>query len=372
MEVTNYQCPACTGPLHYVGSTGKLQCDYCGSTYSVEEIEELYKKKQEAAEEAYAQGEEERAAPEDTGFDESEMTEDWGEDAAHMRSYNCPSCGAQLICDETTAATACPYCGNPTVVPGVFSQELKPDFVIPFKLDQQEAEQALRNFYKGKRLLPKNFAAENKIKELKGVYVPFWLYDGEADVDASFSATRSETHTEGDYRVTNTRHYRLHRSGSVRFQKVPVDASSKMPDEYMDDVEPFDYIQLTEFSLAYLPGFLADKYDVSSADCGPRARARAVRTALDEMSADISGYDTVTRTREQVGIRQGKVHYALLPVYLLSTKWQGTDYLFAMNGQTGRMIGRLPISWGRFWGWFAGIALPTFAAMSLLLSLLLS
>ena len=372
MEVTNYQCPACTGPLHYVGSTGRLQCDYCGSTYTPEEIEALYEEKKKAAEEAFADAAEETAAPEDEGFDESSIAGDWGEDAKKMRAYTCPSCGAQLICEETTAASACPYCGNPTVVPGVFAQAMKPDFVIPFQLDQSHAEQALRNFYKGKRLLPKEFAAENKIKELKGVYVPFWLFDGEAQVDATFAATRSETHTQGDYRVTNTRHYRVRRGGTVRFQKVPVDASSKMPDEYMDAVEPFDYSQLTDFSLSYLPGFLADQYDVSSADCGLRARARATRTALDEMREDIGGYESVTRTNEQVGIRQGKVYYALLPVYLLTTKWRGQDYLFAMNGQTGRMIGKLPVSWKKFWAWFAGISLPTFAALSLLLSLLLS
>lgn len=356
MEVTNYQCPACTGPLHYVGASDRLQCDYCGSSYTVEEIEELYRQKQEAEKEAQQEAQE--PIPEDQGFDESEMTEDWGEDAGKMRAYSCPSCGAQLICEETTVATACPYCGNPAVVPGAFSQTLKPDFVIPFRLDQNQAEQALRNFYKGKRLLPREFAEENRIKELKGVYVPFWLFDGEAEVDASFAATRSETHTRGDYRVTNTRHYQVRRSGTVRFQKVPVDASSKMPDEYMDAVEPFDYSQLTDFSVGYLPGFLADKFDVSAEDCGQRAKNRATRTALDEMQRDIVGYDTCVPTRERVGIHQGKVHYALLPVYLLTTKWRGQDYLFAMNGQTGRMIGRLPVSWGKWWAWFAGITVP--------------
>ena len=178
-QVTNYQCPACTGPLHYDGASGKLKCDYCGSLYEVAEIEALYKDKDAAAAAASAKAEEKTA---DGDWEYSDNG--WGEDAAHMRSYNCPSCGAELICDDTTAATSCPYCGNPSIVPGQFTDTLRPDYVIPFKLDKNAAKAALKKFYNGKKLLPKGFASDNHIEELKGVYVPFWLYDGSAYADA--------------------------------------------------------------------------------------------------------------------------------------------------------------------------------------------
>ena len=130
-QVTNYQCPACTGPLHFSGSSGKLECEYCGSAYDVAEIEALYAEKEEQA----AQAQQSSAGAESgTDWDFSGLNSDWGKDADGMKSYVCPSCGAQLICDASTAATSCPYCGNPTVVPGQFSGTLKPDFVIPFKL----------------------------------------------------------------------------------------------------------------------------------------------------------------------------------------------------------------------------------------------
>lgn len=136
IQVTNYQCPACTGPLHFSGETGMLECDYCGSSYDVAEIEALYAQKDEKAAEAKQKADEkaERAAADGDDWDASGMSSDWGDEANGIKAYTCPSCGAELLCEETTAATSCPYCGNPTVVPGQFSGMLKPDYILPFKL----------------------------------------------------------------------------------------------------------------------------------------------------------------------------------------------------------------------------------------------
>ena len=136
---------------------------------------------------------------------------------------------------------------------------------------------------------------------------------------------------------------------------VPVDASSKMPDDHMDSIEPYDYEELNNFSTAYLPGFLADKYDVSVEESRKRADARCEGTLVSALRASVTGYDTCVRLAGEANLKRGKVHYALMPVWMLNTKWQGKDYLFAMNAQTGKMVGDLPISWGKFWGMFAGI-----------------
>ena len=146
-QITNYQCPACTGPLHFDEQTGKLQCDYCESTFTVEEVEALYAEKNAAAE---------------TAGEEAKPSE-WGEDEGKMCSYNCPSCGAELICDHTTAATSCPYCGNPAIVPGQFSGSEKPAAIIPFKLSKEEAIAALKKHYQKKPLLPLQFFFERVI-----------------------------------------------------------------------------------------------------------------------------------------------------------------------------------------------------------------
>jgi uncharacterized Zn finger protein (UPF0148 family) len=357
-QVTNYQCPACTAPLHYSGSSGMLECDYCGTSYTVKEIEDIYSNKEAAAE---AQAEQEL-------HDEGEYStngESWNGDG--MKAYSCPSCGAELVCDETTAATSCPYCGNPSIIPGKFTEMQKPDYVLPFKLDKSAAEESLRKYYKGKLLLPKSFSSENHIQEIKGVYVPFWLYDGEADVDASYLATKVFITRRGNEEITTTEYYQVRRAGTVDFTRIPVDASSKMPDEHMDSIEPFDYSELKPFSKAYLPGFLANKYDEDVDKCSQRADTRAKNTALQIMRNSVQGYATCVLQRGDVRIRRKSVKYALMPVWMLSTRWNGKSYLFAMNGQTGKFIGNLPISKAKLVGWFAGVSVPLMAIMYLLL-----
>ena len=372
--VTNYKCPACTGPLHFVGSSGKLECEYCGSVFPVEEIE-----KQQAAAEASAQAafqqqqekEREQAAGDQGEWDISGLSDNWGADGAGLKAYNCPSCGAELICDQNTAATCCPYCGNPTVVPGQFSGSLKPDFILPFRLDKKAAVAALKKHYSDKPFLPKTFSDQNHIEEIQGVYVPFWLFDGKAESSATYHCTRSHTHTQGNYRVTTTEHYDVQRSGTISFEKVPADGSSRMPDEHMDSIEPFDYSGLVAFSTAYLPGYLADKYDVEAKDCAARADERCKKTALNALAGTVMGYETTTTVSESVHLQRGKVHYALLPVWMLSTKWNGQNFLFAMNGQTGKLVGDLPVDKGRYWARFAAVAVPVAAAVGFLLTFLL-
>lgn len=365
-QVTNYKCPACTGPLHFVGESGKLECDYCGSVYEVSYIENMMAEAEGKAEEAFNEAEV-TITPDDTAWDTTGISDDWGAEAANLKVYNCPSCGAELICDSTTAATSCPYCGNPTIVPGQFSGVLKPDYVLPFKLDKDAAIKALKEHYQGKRFLPKSFTDKNHIEEIKGVYVPFWLYDGVADADLRFEATRSMTHREGQYNVTTTEHFMVRRAGSIAFENVPVDASSKMPDDHMDSIEPYDYADLKPFSTAYLPGYLADKYDQTADECAARADERCKTSVVGAVSSTVMGYESVLPVGENVSLHRGKVKYALMPVWLLNTKWNGKDFLFAMNGQTGKLVGDLPVDKGRFWTTFAAIAVPIAAVLAFIL-----
>lgn len=381
-QVTNYQCPACTAPLHYSAKSGKLECDYCGSSFDVAEIEALYARKEaeaaaakqaadakaEAAQAAKAEAAEAAAAS--GGWDTSDLSRDWGAEADGLRVYSCPSCGAELICDQSTAATACPYCGNPAIVPGQFSGALRPDSILPFRLSKDDAVQALRAHYKGKPFLPRSFTSANHIEQIQGVYVPFWLFDGGAEGAASYRASNTNVYETGDYEITETRHYHVVRAGSLAFEKIPVDASSKMPDDHMDSIEPYDYSDLKPFSTAYLPGFLADKYDVSVDECRERADTRCMGSLQTALRDSVKGYETCFARGKDASIQAGKVHYAMLPVWVLNTKWQDKDFLFAMNGQTGKLVGDLPVDRGRFWALFAAIAAPLSVLGSLLVMLM--
>lgn len=350
-QVTNYQCPACTGPLQFDAGSGMLHCEYCSSSYSTEEIEALYAEQDEKAAQAQELAEEKKAQETlqaaEGGWDTSGMSDDWGADADGMKSYNCPSCGAQLICDETTAATACPYCDNPTIVPGQFGGVLKPDYVIPFKINKEQAIAALKKHYVGKRLLPNAFQNQNHLEEIKGIYVPFWLFDGEAEGKMRFEATKTTTYRSGEYRITKTMYYDVRREGTILFARIPVDGSTKMPDDYMDSIEPFDYEELKTFSTAYLPGYMADKYDVTVEESSKRADTRAENTAADCLRNTVTGYVGVMESHRDVCLKRGEVKYALLPVWILNTKWNGKTYMFAMNGQTGKFVGDLPVDQGK-------------------------
>jgi DNA-directed RNA polymerase subunit RPC12/RpoP len=395
----NYKCPACTGPLHFAGESGKLECEYCGSSYTVAEIESLYKKHEEESAQAFKE-EEEKPAGE---MQEPEMTEepetpdqeepekpdqpqgggetwdtsglnDWIGAGAALRSYSCPSCGAELICDENTAALRCPYCGNPTVVPGQLSGVLRPDYVLPFKLKKERAQQALLKHYEGKTLLPDTFRDENNIKEIQGVYVPFWLFDGVADVSLEMTASDSRSFLEGDYEVTETMHYDVERRGDVSFEKIPVDAASKMPDQYMDALEPYDYEKLEPFSMAYLAGYLTDKFDVSVEQSAKRADERAANSAIDILKNTVQ-HEVSTIRSKTVALKRGKVHYALIPVWLLTIRWEEKQYMFAVNGQTGKVVGELPSSEQKarkeFWKSFAITLAAGIPILSILMYVLL-
>ena len=351
-KITVYQCPACTGPLHFDGKAQKLKCDYCGSLYTVEEMEALFKDKNagaEAAAAAESAAADSAAAPSGDDDFEQQLKEyssagNWGGDAAHMRAYNCTSCGAELICDDTTAASSCPYCGNPTIMPGSFSGVDRPDYVIPFKIDKKEAVDALKNYYKGKTLLPGEFASGNHIEEIQGVYVPFWLFSGEVRSQMQFDARKEDKQRVGDEEITNTQFFDVRRDGTLSFDKIPVDSSTKMPDDLMDSIEPFDYREMKPFAMEYMPGYMANRYDVKQEVCWERAKKRAVGSTHDAIRDTVKGYTSVGVVGSRDQVKETKTEYGMLPVWLLSTRWNDQTFLFAMNGQSGRMTGDLPVS----------------------------
>ena len=254
-------------------------------------------------------------------------------------------------------ATECCYCGNPTMIPSRFSGMLKPDFVIPFKKTKDEAVAALKEFYKGKRLLPKAFTAHNRVEAIQAMYVPFWLFDSDVTASAEFRAETDTVYETNDETVTETSVYRCDRQGTMRFQRIPVDGSQKMDDTYMESIEPYDYGDLMAFNSAYLTGFLADKYDVDAEAAVPRADERVRQSALGVLEDTVEGYDRVELKEGAIHKEEGAVSYAMAPVWILTTRYQDQPYTFMMNGQTGKMVGSLPYDKARANLYWAGSAL---------------
>ena len=341
-KIQEYKCPCCGGAITFNSTIQKMKCPFCDTEFEMETL---------AGYDSELKTEQADHMTWDTSAGET-----WQNDEARgLSAYVCHSCGGEIVCDKNTAATECPFCGNSVVVMGKVSGELKPDYVIPFQLDKKAAIAALKAHCEGKRLLPKMFKDENHIKEVKGVYVPFWLYDAKANANMRYRATKIRTWSDSRYNYTETSYFLVSRAGSLMFENVPADGSTKMPDDLMESLEPFDYSKAVRFQTAYLAGYMADKYDISAEDNAERANARIRKTTETTFDATVKGYATVTKETGSIQLSNNRVKYALLPVWLLHTKWNGEDYLFAMNGQSGKMVGNLPCDKAAYKKWLFGL-----------------
>ena len=337
-----YKCPCCDGAIEFDTEAQKMVCPYCGTEFEMETLS--------------AYDSELSSTPESNMTWDTKAGSEWvpGETDG-LRIYTCKSCGGEIVGDDTLAATSCPFCGNPVVMMGQFAGALKPDYVIPFKLDKKAAKEALKKHYLGKKLLPKAFKDKNHIDEIKGVYVPFWLFDTDAEAHIRYRGTKTRTWSDSDYRYTETSFYNITRAGNIGFERVPVDGSTKMDDTLMESIEPFDFSEAVDFQTAYLAGFLADKYDVDSQQSIVRANERITKSTEDAFASTVDGYTTLMPVASNIALQNGVAKYALYPVWLLNTSWNGQKYTFAMNGQTGKLVGDLPLDKGAYKKWLFGI-----------------
>ena len=355
-SVIEYKCPCCDAGLVFGQDVQQMTCAYCDNTFDLDTVKAFADSRQSV---------EESFQWEDT----TEQTFSESEEGS-LRAFVCPSCGGEIITDENTAATFCPYCANPTILPGRVSGGLKPDGVIPFKTTREDAKAAFLGLCKGKPLLPKFFTKEQQLEKITGIYVPFWLYDCSGSLNGTYRATRIHHWSDVHYNYTRTEHFLLNRSARAEFGGIPMDGSSKMDDTFMESIEPYDYSQVEDFDMAFLSGFLADKYDVQSKSGEDRIRTRVGNSLNDMVQSSMVGYHTVVPTRKQINVEHGRVRYVLMPVWLLNTRYRDKLYTFAMNGQTGKMTGTLPCCPKRTAAWFAGLAAGFTAVSALLMALL--
>ncbi len=345
-----YKCPCCDGAIEFNANVQKMKCPYCDSEFEMETLQ--------------AYDAELNSQPEDhMDWDTAAGTEWQPGETEGLRIYTCNTCGGEIVADETTGATECPFCGNPVVMTGQFAGDLKPDLVIPFKHDKKAAIAALKNHYNGKVLLPKVFKNENHIQEVKGLYVPVWLFDTDADAHVRYRATRVRHWSDSNYRYTETQYYSVTRAGGIGFENVPVDGSTKMDDALMESIEPFHIEDAVDFQTAYLSGYLADKYDVTSEESIERANERIKRSTEEAFASTVEGYSSVTPVSSNIQLQNGRARYALYPVWILNTVWNGQKFTFAMNGQTGKVVGDLPMDKAAFKKWLFGITGAVSAAV---------
>lgn len=317
-DALNHKCPSCDAVLKFNPHGQNWKCEYCKSEFNLEEIEKSEKKKGNTLEEKSTK-------------------------KGNIDVYICSACGASIIADENTSATSCVYCKNTAILKDKLQDEFNPELLIPFRNTKEDAIAAFKKLGKGRILMPKAFNDINNINEMSGIYIPFWLYDYEASGVIEADCKRISTWRSGDYRYTKTDDYLVTRGGNMEFLNIPTDGSKRFNDDIMNSIEPFNYEDLKKFNYSYLSGFLSEKYDVSKEEAQTSADDRAKKSFIDQMKKDMVGYNTVVPVKNDIKLTNNASRYVLLPVWMLNIKYKEKIYTFAMNGQTGKMIGDIPI-----------------------------
>ncbi len=316
----NNKCPACSAPIMFNPKLNKWKCEYCSSEFTLEEMQKYNNASSEKVNE------------------KGEDTED-----LDLVSYKCQNCGAEIVADENTAATFCVYCGSVAILKSKLSGKFAPDSIIPFKKTREEAIKAFESLAKGRPLCPKDFTDKKNIEKIKGVYIPFWLHNITVSGSYDSKATKVTTWVSGDYAFTKTDYYELLRNGEVSYIRVPVDGSTNFDNDIMNSIEPFDYSELIKYNHAYLSGFFAEKYDVPTEDTISEASNRALESTKDIFYEGVGAYSSKTVTNNTLKPTENSTEYALLPVWMVNVKYGDKSYIFAMNAQTGKFIGNIPL-----------------------------
>jgi len=370
--VINYKCPGCGADMAFDSQTGMLRCASCGRTDNIDQMaghkstsqpgdvsyemnEEDVKAANSAFEHDYADSSDADEPSKHATFNENEATE-----------YHCNNCGAVLITDAQTTATTCSFCGSGVVLGDRLSGALAPALVIPFSINKEQAQEAFKKWCKKGRLTPKDFMTADRIKNITGLYVPFWLYDLNGRGEADATCTRVRTYTMGEWIYTETKWYHVFRKVDLNYSRIPCDSSKKMDDGMMDKLEPYDYQNLKDFNTPYLAGYIAEKYDFNDEEMLPRIKERVNGYVDQYIRSTISGYTTININREDINIRKKKADYTLMPVWMVCYDYKQAEHIFMMNGQTGKIIGKPPLSKAKMLAWFAGVSAGCLAVFQLL------
>ncbi|HPD01206.1 MAG TPA: DNA helicase PriA [Acetivibrio sp.] len=313
-SVKEYKCPSCGASLQFDPPTQSWKCHYCSTEYSKDQ------------------------------FDKQSQEELPDEDMPELDSYICNSCGAELIADETTSATFCLYCKSAAIIKSRFSGRFKPKSVIPFKLTKEQSKQIYSKWIHKRILAPKEFKQKEEIDKVTGIYAPFWLFNCRSNGFIQGEARTVHSWRSGNYRYTQTKYYNFLRRGNSSYNNIPVDASKKLDDKFMQMIEPYDYNEIQNFSMKYMSGFMAERYDVEAAQAETVMRNRVEDYFEKRLRSTVTSYSSYTVNSKQVVLSDIENSYSMLPVYLLINKYRDKDHIFIINGQTGKVVGDTPIS----------------------------
>ena len=332
-DLKQFKCPACGGVLEFTSGSQEIKCPYCDSTFTRADFADLDKDLDQKYEEK----------------EPDPMLQEMysAEELKDMSVYSCDSCGGQIICGKNTSSTKCPYCDNNVLIKSKISGDLKPQLIIPFKLDKEQSSESFKKYFRSKFFIPGSFKKENKIEESSSLYVPYFIYTANTDGDVQFSGKKTRRWEDSDYEYKEVKYYRLDRSGQIAFDDIPVDASERMPNDLMESIEPFNKADHETFFSGYLAGFQAERYDTSKSQTLARAHQRMSEGTISALQQSTHSYEDVTVTSSNISYFNESSKYVLYPIWILNVRWKDNKYTFAVNADTGKVAGKYPISGGK-------------------------
>lgn len=304
------KCPSCGGKLVFDPVGQVLKCDFCGNTYTPEKFE-LIQQLPELDMGAADEREDDKCA------------------------IVCDNCGAMLITDKNTSATCCSFCGSPAIITKRLTKQFRPDYLIPFKITKEEAQEKFIEFAKGKKYVPKDYYNKSNLNNIQGIYVPFWIMSSRCKVSARGDGLKQ--------RAVYKDKYNLMSDFDVKYNNVPFDGSLEIADGLMEAIEPFDISQRVAFNSSYLQGFYAQRFNLTTENLCDRIILRMQEYGRETAAMSFSGYETIKFGACGVKPYDLEHTYALYPVWFLNYKYGDKNYMIAVNGQTGKTDGYLPV-----------------------------
>jgi len=288
-----------------------MECKFCGCFFDLADVADQEAK--EAAREA------EKASVQDG-------------DTMECNIYSCTACGAELSVNGVEASTFCAYCGQPTIVFSRVSQELKPKWIIPFKVKKEEAVEAIRARFRQGLFVPKE-VKNFEVEKVHGIYIPYWLFD------TYYYDSQIIKGTVGSGKHKSTKLFK--RVADCEFIKLTLDASSNLNDESSQRLEPFETEELKPFEVAYMSGYYADCFDQSNKDLRTVAIKRTKELFDGQMIASVNARDCkIEYSDPKFEVRH--TDYALFPAWFMTFRYMDKPYTMLVNGQTGKLVGTVP------------------------------
>jgi len=317
LSAGSVKCPSCASNIFFQPEVQGMVCRNCGNIYSPSTLEKIGSL-------GYS-------------IEHDYMSDvDVSEDDRKRHEIVCDSCGATMIADENMMSTMCPFCGSPAIISRRLTREFKPDYIVPFKIDKPTAEANMKKWINTRKYTPRGFKTKSKLTKMMAFYVPFWILDCEVHSDVCGTGKKVIG--------MDTKIYELNGKATYYVKGVPFDASLKIANKLMEAIEPFDYSEMVKFDNRYLQGFCADKYDQRPTEIMERFVKR-----LDKFSQEYNErlgekYDTFESRSEKnfTWMSDLNIKYCLLPVWFMTVEFDGRQYQFAVNGQTGEASGQAP------------------------------